>query len=342
MRLFLLTSESMLDAMLADGPPNGAAHGRAVTLTDRRPPSWSINGQALILFDVPEDAIGSFELDGSDTAREFAVPAEALSRFPIRAVRRPGSGPAPARQLVAPAPRRRAWPGWRISLVALLLVLCAAGGYAFYTVASDDEGSQPQTRARERRNVRAERAPAPSRPPRTVQSVAVGTPDAGQLIRGVPFPVAGRDHFTWDQIHKRSPNPRGRRYGTDYVVRTVLRVLRNYRASVPGAPRVGISDLSHPKGGDFSARFGGHGHVTHENGLDVDVLYPRTDGRQSEAASVRGVDRRLAQALVRAFVRAQAARVFVDPRLGLKGPATIVQPMPLHDTHMHVSFPNRS
>ena len=48
------------------------------------------------------------------------------------------------------------------------------------------------------------------------------------------------------------------------------------------------------------------------------------------------VDRKLAQDLVDRFVAAGAVKVFVGPRLNLKGPRKIVVPLIYHDDHLHV------
>ncbi|MGH2996696.1 MAG: penicillin-insensitive murein endopeptidase, partial [Gaiellaceae bacterium] len=101
-------------------------------------------------------------------------------------------------------------------------------------------------------------------------------------------------------------------------------------------------DLSRPRGGDFGIRYGRPGHVSHQHGLDVDLYYPRRDGRERAPASHRQIDRRLAQELVDRFVRAGASRVFVGPRTGLTGPRRIVQVLAHHDTHLHVRLPASS
>jgi murein endopeptidase len=167
-------------------------------------------------------------------------------------------------------------------------------------------------------------------------SRAVGRPNDGRLLRGVMLPAEGRDWFTWDWVRKRSPNRAWRRWGTDRLIRTLLHVLRAYRAAHPGAPRVGIADLSRPHGGRFGARFGGLGHASHQNGLDADVLYPRKDHRELRAYAPRLVDRALAQDLVRRFVAARARYVFVGPRVGLHGRPDVVQRLVHHDDHLHV------
>ena len=89
---------------------------------------------------------------------------------------------------------------------------------------------------------------------------------------------------------------------------------------IRGRPRVGVGDLSRPHGGDFGRRFGPLGHASHQNGLDVDVYYPRLDrleraprspapGRPRAGAGPRGPLRRRGR-----------VRVFVGPNVGLTGP----------------------
>jgi murein endopeptidase len=119
-------------------------------------------------------------------------------------------------------------------------------------------------------------------------------------------------------------------------VRLVLRVLREHRAAHPRAARVGVGDLSRPRGGDFGVRYGIVGHASHQNGLDVDVYYPRRNGRERAPSTVDDVDRRLSQELVDRFVEAGAARVLVGPATGLTGPRGVVETVPNHDNHVHV------
>ena len=168
------------------------------------------------------------------------------------------------------------------------------------------------------------------------RSVAVGVPWAGRLERGVRLPAEGEAFFTWDPLLKRSPSRSWRRVGTDALVRLVLDVLRDFRAAHPGAPRVGVGDLSRSRGGDFGPQWGGPGHVSHQNGLDVDVYYPRRDRSERPPKRAEEVDRKLAQDLVDRFVAAGAARVFVGPNVGLTGPRDVVQTLPRHDNHLHV------
>ena len=167
-------------------------------------------------------------------------------------------------------------------------------------------------------------------------STPIGTHTAGRLEHGVRLPAEGRTFFTWDPVLLRSPNRAWRRWGTDRLVRVVLHVAREQRAAHPRGPRMAIGDLSRPHGGDFGPQFGYIGHASHQNGLDVDVYYPRADGRELAPADATEIDRRLSQELVDRFLAAGAQVIFVGPNAGLNGPPGRVQPLVHHDNHLHV------
>ncbi len=173
-------------------------------------------------------------------------------------------------------------------------------------------------------------------PVRWQHSVAVGSPSAGRLESGVQLPAAGPHFFTWDPVLRRSPNRPWRRWGTDRMVRIVLRVAREYGSAHPRAPRLSVGDLSRPRGGDFGPRFGYIGHASHQNGLDVDVYYPRADGRERAPRNAAQIHRRRSQELVNRFLDAGAATIFVGPNTGLTGPPGVVVPLANHDNHLHV------
>ena len=167
-------------------------------------------------------------------------------------------------------------------------------------------------------------------------SRALGTPSAGRLVGGVRFPAAGSRFFTWDPLLHRRPDRPGRRWGTDLLVRKVLHVVSGYAASHPSAPRLGIGDLSRRLGGPFGPR-----HASHQNGLDVDVYYPRRDRRERPPRVAAQIDHRLAQDLVDRFVAAGAVIVFVGPNTELTGPPGVVQVLWNHDNHLHARFEER-
>ena len=178
------------------------------------------------------------------------------------------------------------------------------------------------------------------------RSTAAGAPTAGRLIAGVKLPPEGVNFHTWDPIRWRPVNALDRRYATDRLIRTILRVAREFRAAHPGAPRIVVGDMSRPRGGSFDGRYGSlrefgtrapsGGHVSHQNGLDADVYYPRKDRRERAPGSLADVDRQLAQDLVDRFVAAGPQFVFVGPRTGLRGQPGIVQQLDYHHDHLHV------
>jgi len=178
--------------------------------------------------------------------------------------------------------------------------------------------------------------PRPERRVRWRESKAVGLPYAGRLRRGVRLPAEGDTYFTWDPVRKQSPNRSWRRWATDRLIRTTLRVARRYARENPGAPRLAIGDISRPHGGNFGPQFGSIGHASHQNGLDVDIYDPRRDRKERAPRAPRQVDLRLSQKLVDMFVAAGAEKVFVGPSLDLRGPRRVVGPLIHHDNHIHV------
>ena len=69
------------------------------------------------------------------------------------------------------------------------------------------------------------------------------------------------------------------------------------------------------------------------------MSYPRRDGLVRAPWKPSQVDRREAQDLVDRFVAAGAQKVFVGPRLRLRGPRRVVVPLVHHDDHLHVRLP---
>ena len=226
--------------------------------------------------------------------------------------------------------QRRAW-------IALAAAVTASGiGAATALPAGETEDARPATPPGRL---------APLEPPdpalRMLDSRSLGLPHRGTLVRGVRLPPRGEHFATWDPVRRRSPNRWWRRYGNDYLIRMVLRVARRHSGADPEPPPpMLVGDLSRPRGGEFGRRFGGLGHSSHQNGLDVDVYYPRRDGRPAPPRTTRQVDIRLAQRLVDLFVAAGAETVLVGPHLPLNGPRGVVKPWPHHDNHLHVRILN--
>jgi murein endopeptidase len=164
-------------------------------------------------------------------------------------------------------------------------------------------------------------------------AVSLGVPYDGSLIDGTQLPVAGPDWVTWNPITDSSPNMPRRLYGNERTIRAIVAVTAAYRDAHPEAPRVVIGDISREGGGPMWDE-----HVSHQNGLDVDIYLPRLDRTLRAAVAQNQIDHRLAQDLVDRFVAAGAKVIFVYST-GLRGPAGVVVPYPGHEYHMHVRFP---
>jgi murein endopeptidase len=233
-----------------------------------------------------------------------------------------------------------------VRLAPLLLILLVLARPAVLLAAPGERERAPAPPRQQPPPV-ATTTPAPMPPvltpaprPRVVTpqppSRAVGLPWSGRLVNGRRLPAEGAGYITWDPILKRVGNRPWRRWGTERLLAMLRRVLAAYARRHPDAPPVLVGDLSRPRGGDFGPRFGGIGHASHQNGLDADVYYPRSDGVLRRAGRPEQVDRAAAQELVDAFVEAGAQYVFVGPSLDLRGPSKIVQPLVHHDDHLHV------
>jgi murein endopeptidase len=159
---------------------------------------------------------------------------------------------------------------------------------------------------------------------------SLGLPFGGSLVDGTQLPVKGPDWVTWDPITDSRPNASTRLYGNERTIHAILSVTRAYRAAHPHAARVVIGDISREVGGRMDD------HVSHQNGLDVDVYYPRLDRRERPPVRAGQIDRPLAQDLLDRYVAAGAVRIFVGPNTHLRGPRRIVRVLWNHDNHMHV------
>jgi hypothetical protein len=173
-----------------------------------------------------------------------------------------------------------------------------------------------------------------------VGSVAVDATNGGRLVNGLQLPEQGPYWVTWDAVLRRVPDRADRRWGTDRLISFLVTVLRDYRIAHPTAQRILVGDLSRPFGGPFGSDFGGLGHASHQNGLDADVYYPRSDRALRAPDTPQDVDHALAQDLVSRFVAYGAQFAFVGLHVGLGGPPAVVQAIAHHDDHVHVRIAN--
>jgi hypothetical protein len=198
-------------------------------------------------------------------------------------------------------------------------------------------------------SVRVSRGPLPAaEPKRAHRSIAgaqsapkiewhhatsVGLPWRGSLVDGTQLPVEGPNWVTWNPVTDSVPNAPKRLYGNERTIRAIVSLIDAYRAANPGAPRVVVGDISREGGGPMDE------HVSHQNGLDVDIYYPRLDRTLRAPVAPHQIDHRLAQDLLDRFVAAGAHMVFVGYSTRLHGPAGVVIPYAGHAYHMHVRFP---
>ena len=244
-------------------------------------------------------------------------------------------GPAVALTLAAPRLGGSARAGGALEddPPSLTFRLGPAGPEAFeepepQLVLRPDEGAEEEKRRG------AKRPPGPSYPGiRWHRATSRGLPYAGALSAGTQLPVDGPDWVTWDPVSDSVPNEPRRLYGNEHTIRTIVSVLAAYRAAHPDAPRVVVGDISFRGGGPMDQ------HRSHQNGLDVDVYYPRRDRALRAPVATGQIDRELAQDLLDRFVAAGAQMVFVGFSTGLHGPGGVVIPYPNHENHMHVRFP---
>ncbi len=98
---------------------------------------------------------------------------------------------------------------------------------------------------------------------------SIGSFSKGSLERAKELSDEGRGYVKLFQ-------KRERRFGSDTLI-TALRDISLYMATkFPFGERLQIGDLSQKKGGRISR------HASHQNGLDVDIMYFRNDYREQE------------------------------------------------------------
>jgi murein endopeptidase len=167
------------------------------------------------------------------------------------------------------------------------------------------------------------------------KSRAVGKPWDGRLVCGVQLAAKSDTFVTWDFPLVRSPNRGWRRWGTQKLVDRVQQLATDYAAKFPGSARLVVGDLSRTHGGPFGREYGGIGHGSHQNGLDVDIYYPRRDGLETSPEKPKLIARGRAQWLVDQAARG-ADRVFIGPHTRLHRPTKRVQYLVHHDNHLHL------
>ena len=201
-------------------------------------------------------------------------------------------------------------------------------------------------------------AHAQSEPPPSAQTSALEQVDEGPILwrqldcgrghqRRLPGPRGaaarrGRGLLHLGPRHRARAQPRLAALGRGHHDPGPAAGAGRIPAAHPGQRASASPTSAGPTAGPFGRRYGGLGHASHQNGLDVDLYYPRTD-RQERSITVGLADRRRPRPRPgRRFVKAGAVYVFVGPehRARPQGPPAgrTVQRLVHHDDHMHVRF----
>ena len=133
--------------------------------------------------------------------------------------------------------------------------------------------------------------------PELLGSASVGKPTRGSLFGGVELResegIAREGAYGW---------------GTELVIRSIERAVREVRRCFPETPKLRVGDISRDKGGWLRP------HASHQSGLDVDVgYYYRVPAGWYEKATAKNLDLPRTWALVRAFVEGgNVDTIFMD------------------------------
>lgn len=153
---------------------------------------------------------------------------------------------------------------------------------------------------------------------------------------------------------------RNRGYGSLDLISLVENVAAQIRKEVPGIERLQVGDLSQAAGGKIS------GHDSHQNGLDVDLVYFRKSRKEADPKTATKFDESFVSgqtvtanfdmdanwALISLLVSSgRVERIFVDPvikkafcdhadtlkiRKESEEILRALRPWPHHDDHLHV------
>lgn len=155
----------------------------------------------------------------------------------------------------------------------------------------------------------------------------IGSYTSGELINSDNLPDSGTGYY--HHIGGDLPNTDDWACGSYLIARTT-QVGQDWNRS----PRMGVLDLSRECGGAFPP------HSAHENGLEVDVRYVRSDGAEDSCDIDQGCpyDQTGTQQLVNFWINRGASKIFVDDDSGLQGSG--VQVLSGHSNHFHVRMPD--
>lgn len=180
---------------------------------------------------------------------------------------------------------------------------------------------------------------------------AVGFYTRGKLSRPSLIPDAGYGFVRWQPQESA-------RWATSDLVYVIQRAAYLMKKWYPGSERLQIGDASKQSGGKLT------GHESHQNGLDIDLAYFRSDGTESppgqsrfvgQGSVLKAFDLERNWSLVEALISSQRVeRIFLDraikrlfckrakTMLPLRTPVAVeevlrrLRPYPEHSGHLHV------
>jgi hypothetical protein len=122
--------------------------------------------------------------------------------------------------------------------------------------------------------------------PEALGSASLGSPTRGSLFGGVELKDS-------DGIQRAG----GYGWGTEMVIRSIERAVREVRRCHPDSPRLHVGDIARERGGWLKP------HRSHQSGLDADIgYYYRTQATWYQHATAENLDAARTWALVRALV----------------------------------------
>jgi murein endopeptidase len=97
-------------------------------------------------------------------------------------------------------------------------------------------------------------------------------------------------------------------WGTELVIRSIERAVREVRRCFPDSPRLYVGDIARERGGWLKP------HRSHQSGLDADIgYYDKTQAIWYQAATAQNLDAARTWALVRALIEGgNVEMIFID------------------------------
>jgi len=168
-----------------------------------------------------------------------------------------------------------------------------------------------------------------------VASGPQGSATNGQLNNGILLPEEGIG-YRHTYVTTRDYNY-GDNYGTLRMIQIIEAVGREWNLAHPSGPRMTVLDLSLRNGGQFYPPPLPQEHSWHQQGVDADLRYARTDGAESAVTVGDGsYSSALSQEIVRLFCKAGVERIIISENSNIIAPGCNLVSSTTHGDHFHV------